>query len=197
MLRALVSAATVLCVSSGAKANEMVETGVDGVFVDSANVEMVNELPAEPIDSPDADAADLAHSGADDEDGWVTVSTFDMDEDAPPTNPGDRGYNSRIDWHNDLNAALAKAKQQDKPAMVLFHSDASPDCIKLKGDFEVYSDIWAMSRDFVMVNLEGMEDVNAGDEYRPDGAYLPRIFFVDGKTGLVQTQMINELAPSR
>ena len=94
----------------------------------------------------------------------------------------DRGFNSKIAWTNDLAAARA---QTDKPVFLLIHKTWCGACKRLKSTFGDEK-LEQRSRDFVMVNLEDDEEP-AEAAFKPDGGYIPRIFFLKGNTVLPVT----------
>jgi protein-disulfide reductase (glutathione) len=96
-----------------------------------------------------------------------------------------RGFNDKIAWINDLNAAKQEA---DKPVMVLIHKTWCGACKALKGAFADSSALESAAADFLMVNLE--DDEEPGEEaFKPDGSYIPRILFMH--KGVVDASIIN------
>merc|ERR1712188_354241 len=63
-------------------------------------------------------------------------------------------------------------------------------CKALRKTFAASEAIAAASKDFVMVNLEDDEEP-AGDEWKPDGGYIPRLIF-QKSDGSIQPQIKNE-----
>eukprot|EP00010_Vexillifera_abyssalis_P005435 CAMPEP_0201550964 /NCGR_PEP_ID=MMETSP0173_2-20130828/7231_1 /ASSEMBLY_ACC=CAM_ASM_000268 /TAXON_ID=218659 /ORGANISM="Vexillifera sp., Strain DIVA3 564/2" /LENGTH=164 /DNA_ID=CAMNT_0047961097 /DNA_START=60 /DNA_END=554 /DNA_ORIENTATION=+ len=90
----------------------------------------------------------------------------------------DRGFNSEIDWYNDLEEAKEAAQAQGKPIFLLIHKSWCGACKRLKPEFQGSLVIESTSKHFIMVNLEDDEEPT-DERYRPDGAYVPRIFFLD------------------
>ena len=88
----------------------------------------------------------------------------------------DRGFNGNIAWSNRLEDSLARAKSEGRPALVLIHKSWCGACKRLKSVFE-HPEIERLAHELVMVNLEDDEEP-ADPAYRPDGSYIPRIFFV-------------------
>jgi protein-disulfide reductase (glutathione) len=96
-----------------------------------------------------------------------------------------RGFNDKIAWINDLEAAK---KEASKPVLVLIHKTWCGACKALKGAFADSAALEAAASEFVMVNLE--DDEEPGDEaFKPDGGYIPRIFFMH--KGQVDAAIIN------
>ncbi len=93
----------------------------------------------------------------------------------------DRGFNARIAWSNELSTSLARASSEGKPAMVLIHKTWCGACKRLKSVFE-HAEIEELSKQLVMVNLEDDEEPT-DPMYKPDGGYVPRMFFVDASSG--------------
>jgi hypothetical protein len=63
----------------------------------------------------------------------------------------DRGFNSGIDWTNNLPEALVRASNENKPAFVLIHKTWCGACKRLKTVFSDSVEILHRSKDFVMV----------------------------------------------
>eukprot|EP01108_Squamamoeba_japonica_P009083 TRINITY_DN8336_c0_g1_i1.p1 TRINITY_DN8336_c0_g1~~TRINITY_DN8336_c0_g1_i1.p1 ORF type:complete len:164 (-),score=40.12 TRINITY_DN8336_c0_g1_i1:42-488(-) len=100
-----------------------------------------------------------------------------------------RGFNDDIDWVNSLDDAKKLAAEQNKPVFVLIHKSWCGACKALRSTFAASSAIAEASKDFIMVNLEDDEEP-AGEEWKPDGGYIPRIFF-QTKEGELKTDIIN------
>lgn len=62
--------------------------------------------------------------------------------------------------------------------MLIIHKTWCGACKSLKGQFAKDNHVAKLSSDFVMVNLEDDEEPSE-PEYRPDGGYVPRIFFMN------------------
>jgi len=109
-----------------------------------------------------------------------------------PGEKGARGFNDDIQWLNSIPEGLRVAAETEKPVLLLVHNTACHQCQKLKKAFTTSpytEDIVRLSKDFVMVNLQNEEEP-AEDKYSPDGAYIPRMIFMD-HTGKVETSIIN------
>lgn len=102
----------------------------------------------------------------------------------------DRGFNSHIAWTNELEAGLARAKAEGKPAMVLIHKTWCGACKRLKSVFADSTAIAEAARGMISINLEDDEEPTQ-DQFRPDGQYIPRLFFVS-PDGAVRGDIINE-----
>eukprot|EP00929_Paragymnodinium_shiwhaense_P045968 TRINITY_DN23435_c0_g1_i1.p1 TRINITY_DN23435_c0_g1~~TRINITY_DN23435_c0_g1_i1.p1 ORF type:complete len:476 (+),score=117.97 TRINITY_DN23435_c0_g1_i1:109-1536(+) len=102
-------------------------------------------------------------------------------------------YNSKVDWEEDIEAAIQRQKVEDKPMMVLFYGDHCPTCHRLAvGVSPPHGSAFAkVSRDFIMVKTKAghPEEGNWG----PDGFYIPRVLFV--KDGKVDTSVTNDVEP--
>ena len=94
----------------------------------------------------------------------------------------DRGFNSAIQWSNDLAGSIERGKEEEKPVFVLVHKTWCGACKRLKTAFADSAEILQKSKDFIMVNLEDDEEP-ADEMYKPDGGYIPRILMVDPASG--------------
>ncbi|KAH9523672.1 Thioredoxin domain-containing protein 12 [Bulinus truncatus] len=95
----------------------------------------------------------------------------------------------RIKWVN-LKDGQKIVKEQGKPAMIVFHKPWCRACKALRPRFANSREIEQMSNDFVMISVEE-EDLPKNSELSPDGAYIPRILFLDPE-GKVLTQVFNQ-----
>eukprot|EP00164_Ancoracysta_twista_P002472 GFYU01003282.1.p2 GENE.GFYU01003282.1~~GFYU01003282.1.p2 ORF type:complete len:168 (+),score=63.13 GFYU01003282.1:32-505(+) len=102
-----------------------------------------------------------------------------------------RGWGPDIDWHNDLDAAKAAAVSEGKPIMVLIFKTWCGACKRLKPVFANSKAIADAAKKFVMVNLQDDEEPTDAGTFAPDGAYIPRIIFLDSQ-GKAQHSIINE-----
>ncbi|KAJ1363064.1 hypothetical protein KIN20_022829 [Parelaphostrongylus tenuis] len=90
------------------------------------------------------------------------------------------GFPKEIDWVHFNNAADVAADLK-KPIFFLIHKTWCGACKRLKQEFASFpkiSDFIALSKKFVMVNVED-DDEPEDEKYAPDGAYIPRILFLD------------------
>lgn len=100
----------------------------------------------------------------------------------------DRGFNSNIEWSNNLETAKAAQNVDGKPIFLLIHKSWCGACKRLKNVFVESKEIEHLSKSFHMVNLEDNEEP-ADDTYKPDGGYIPRILFIKDKE--LQVQIVN------
>lgn len=87
------------------------------------------------------------------------------------------GWNDNINWVT-VDEAATEAEQTGKPIMTVIHKSWCGACKALKPKFAASAEIEALSSFFVMVNAQD-DDEPKGDEYKPDGGYIPRILFSD------------------
>mmetsp|Transcript_14495 Transcript_14495/g.20204 ORF Transcript_14495/g.20204 Transcript_14495/m.20204 type:complete len:166 (+) Transcript_14495:71-568(+) len=99
-----------------------------------------------------------------------------------------RGWGDKIQWRT-LEAALAESKETNKPVMVIIHKTWCGACKRLKPLVAASEEIEKQSENFIMVNLEDNEEPK-DPAYAPDGAYIPRIVYVD-TTGKVRSEILN------
>lgn len=99
-----------------------------------------------------------------------------------------RGWGDNIAWVE--NAVARKiAKKSGRPVMYVIHKTWCGACKNLKPKFAASEEIAKLSAEFVMVNLQDNEEP-AGDQFKPDGGYIPRILFA-GPSGRVDPSVIN------
>lgn len=89
-----------------------------------------------------------------------------------------------INW-----VTLDEARTLGKPTMLLIHKSWCGACKALKPKFAASAEIAALSAQFSMVNTEDDEEPQ-GEDYSPDGGYIPRILFLDSQ-GSVLKDVIN------
>ncbi len=101
------------------------------------------------------------------------------------------------DW-NDANIrwlkydeGLATAKKEQKPVCLVFFTSWCPHCANFAKVFQS-PDVVAKSKAFVMVRINGDDDRALSDQYKPDGSYIPRTFFLSP-----QGELIPELTAGR
>lgn len=88
------------------------------------------------------------------------------------------------DW-NDANIrwlpfdqGLAEAKKAGKPVCLIFYTTWCPHCANYA---KVFQDprVVEKSKDFIMVRVDADKERTLSEQYKPDGAYIPRTFFLD------------------
>jgi len=109
--------------------------------------------------------------------------------DEKPKNKLARGWGDNIPWM-ELEAGIEKAKEENKPLMLIIHKTWCGACQTLKGKFAKAKMIAELAKNFIMVNAEDDEEPWEED-YQPDGGkYIPRIFFLSPE-GQVLKDVIN------
>jgi len=101
-----------------------------------------------------------------------------------------RGFGDDITWHT-LDAARELSKENGKPIMLIIHKTWCGACKRLKPEFAGSSDIKELSSNFIMVNVEDDEEPGEA-EFKPDGGYIPRIFYLDPKNQQVRSDIYNK-----
>jgi thiol:disulfide interchange protein len=99
------------------------------------------------------------------------------------------GFNDNIAWR-ELGDGLAEAKDHQRPLMVVVHASWCQSCKALKRSF-LDAELRDLSDNFVMVNLDQDREPRSA-EFAPDGNYVPRIVFVDPRTGDPDPSILNQ-----
>jgi thiol-disulfide isomerase/thioredoxin len=99
------------------------------------------------------------------------------------------GFGDAIAWRG-LDEGLAEARQLARPLMLVVHASWCSQCRALKPEFGD-DELEALSEKFVMVNVD-QDQVPRALEFAPDGDYVPRIVFVDPKSGRPVPELLNE-----
>lgn len=88
---------------------------------------------------------------------------------------------AEITWLT-YDAGLAKAKAENKPVCLVFHTGWCPHC---RNYAKVFKDprVVQKAREFVMVRVNADDEESVSARHAPDGTYVPRTFFLasDGK----------------
>eukprot|EP01120_Amphizonella_sp_Union-15-10_P017654 TRINITY_DN9867_c0_g1_i1.p1 TRINITY_DN9867_c0_g1~~TRINITY_DN9867_c0_g1_i1.p1 ORF type:complete len:157 (-),score=21.13 TRINITY_DN9867_c0_g1_i1:15-485(-) len=103
-----------------------------------------------------------------------------------------RGLNPNVEWHS-YTEALSLASQNGKPLCVLFTKPWCGACKSLKNSLKDFHEFVEASKDFNMVNIEEEteEPPSSGNDFLPDGGYIPRLFFVS-TDGAVHHEIYNK-----
>ena len=101
----------------------------------------------------------------------------------------DRGFGDRINWLT-FEEGEKESKKSGKPMMIIIHKTWCGSCKNLKPKFAASDEILELSKKFVMVNTEDEEEPK-DSKFVVDGAYIPRIFFVE-PSGRVMNEVWNE-----
>uniref|UniRef100_A0A8C5PRU3 Anterior gradient 2, protein disulphide isomerase family member n=1 Tax=Leptobrachium leishanense TaxID=445787 RepID=A0A8C5PRU3_9ANUR len=87
-----------------------------------------------------------------------------------------RGWGDNHDWTQTYEEALFKAKQGNKPLMVINHRDDCPHSQALKKVFAEHQGIQKLAGEFILFNV--VYDPTDKNLFL-DGQYVPKIVFVD------------------
>ncbi|XP_073239584.1 uncharacterized protein [Porites lutea] len=101
----------------------------------------------------------------------------------------DNGWGNDIEWSL-LDESFEMAKVGNKPIMLIIHKSWCGACKALKKKFAKSSEITEISKRFVMVNIEDDSGKEA-EKYDVDGAYAPRMFFIDPFTKQIMKEYHN------
>lgn len=89
--------------------------------------------------------------------------------------------NTKIKWMG-YEDGLAAAKASNKPVCLIFYTTWCPHCTNYA---KVFSDpaVVEKSKSFVMIRLDKDQNKEISAQYKPDGEYIPRTYFLspDGK----------------
>ena len=93
------------------------------------------------------------------------------------------GWNhKKILYHKFNKGLLEEAKRQQKPIMLIVHKTWCQTCKIMRKKVEESAEIEALSDYFVMSDAED-DDEPADERYSPNGAYSPRILFINPENG--------------
>ncbi|XP_001639665.2 uncharacterized protein LOC5519795 isoform X2 [Nematostella vectensis] len=100
------------------------------------------------------------------------------------------GWGDKIDWV-DMDEAFDIGAEQKKPVMLIIHKSWCSACKALKPKFARSKEILEQSKNFVMVTVED-DDRKTDANFDVDGAYVPRIYFVDPYTKKIMKEFRND-----
>jgi thiol:disulfide interchange protein len=88
---------------------------------------------------------------------------------------------AKIKWLN-YEDGLAAAKNEKRPVCLVFYTSWCPHCANYSKVFQDQG-VVDKSKSFVMIRVDGDKRRDLSEQYKPDGAYIPRTFFLspDGK----------------
>ena len=94
-----------------------------------------------------------------------------------PADAGVEDWNdSNIKWMG-YTEGLAAAKESKKPVCLVFYTTWCPHCANYS---KVFSDLKVVekSKQFVMIRLDKDKNKDVSAQYKPDGEYIPRTYFL-------------------
>jgi len=100
-----------------------------------------------------------------------------------------RGWGDALPWVSYADS-FGLAQSSGKPIMLVVWKTWCGACKALRPRFAESAAIAAHADDFVFVNVVDDEEP-AEDRFKPDGGYIPRILFLDGKSGAVMEDVVN------
>ena len=104
------------------------------------------------------------------------------------------GFGDQIAWRT-LDEGLAEAAELRRPLMLVVHAAWCSSCQALKPSFSNET-LVDLSHDFVMINLD--QDAEPRSlEFAPDGSYIPRVVFLDPRTGRTDPTILNQRRADR
>ena len=100
-----------------------------------------------------------------------------------------RGWGDALPWVP-YSEAFALAQSSSKPIALVIWKTWCGACKALRPRFAESAAIAAHADSFVFVNVVDDEEP-AEERFKPDGGYIPRILFLDSKTGAVMEDVVN------
>lgn len=100
---------------------------------------------------------------------------------AAPSFAGGDWNDSGIQWKS-YDEGLALAKKEKKPIMLIFYTEWCPHCTNYSKQFHDPK-VVEKAKSFVMIRVEGDKNKEISGQFKIDGEYIPRTFFLssDGK----------------
>ncbi len=104
----------------------------------------------------------------------------------PPPRPAlapEDWNDAQIAWQA-YDAGLAKAKAENRPVCLVFYTNWCPHC---RNYSKVFHDpqLVSKAKEFVMIRINPDEQQAIGAKYAPDGAYVPRTYFLKSDGSLL------------
>lgn len=109
--------------------------------------------------------------------GKTVLRPRSLAENPGATNTYDVDWNAQqIKWYG-YEEGLAKARELNKPVMLLFYAQWCPTCHAYR-DIFYRQDITRATEDFVMVRVDADQFPDLNRSFMPDGDYVPRVFML-------------------
>ena len=94
-----------------------------------------------------------------------------------PQKPATHDWNdASIQWLA-YDKGIAEAKAQKKPICLVFYTEWCPHCVKYSKVFHDFL-VAEKSKQFVMIRLDKDKNKDLSAQYKPDGEYIPRTYFL-------------------
>lgn len=119
----------------------------------------------------------------------VTVMKKALKIEDKPKQVSANGWGEDIKWTS-IEEGFEKAKEGKKPVMLIIHKSWCGACKNLKKKFAKSTEIAELSKQFVMVNIED-DGGKTAEKFDVDGAYAPRIYFLDPFTREIMKEFYN------
>jgi thiol:disulfide interchange protein len=111
----------------------------------------------------------------------------------PALHAGAENWNDdQIKWRS-YEDGLKEAKQSGRPVCLIFYTTWCPHCANYS---KLFSDpqVVEKAKSFVMIRVDNDKSADISNQYHPDGAYIPRTFFLSSSGQLDES--LSEGRPS-
>lgn len=108
--------------------------------------------------------------------------------------------NAKIEWKSLSDMKSFDFSKNDKPIMYLLTQPWCGACKRLKRTFveegQPKLTMETVSKQYIMVSVDGKENDKLGSEFAPDGGYIPRILFAE-PSGKLRPDIKNPASPAQ
>lgn len=97
-----------------------------------------------------------------------------------------RLFTKNIQWEKNLERGIQKIKKENKPGMLVIHRTWCESCRKVKRKLNEIQEFSEKSSGLVCISIAD-DDEPKNLKYAPDGAYVPRVLFLDNKGDVLES----------